>query len=176
MRDAPVRSAAPDVMNRPVGDRPGQQTTNQGAVETAISTATRGNAIAFGFSITITGTFGILQKLIGSPTLVQIFLFGVSAAATVGVIEALVTRGFRHRPRAVPAEVRMLGTAQDFLSVAAGLGAAAGVATLLDAGGAWPLAAAAATFVFLAAESAETLLAEIVQDRRGDTAAVPEDT
>jgi hypothetical protein len=65
----------------------------------------------------------------------------------------------------------MLGTAQDFLSVAAGLGAASGVAALLDDGAAWPLAAAAATFVFLAAESAETLLAEIVQGRRSDTEA-----
>jgi MFS family permease len=157
-----------------MGDRPGRDQEQHGPVVTAISTATRGNATAFGFSITITGSFGVLQKLVGSPTLLQIFMFGVAAAATVGIVEALVTRGFRERPGVVPAEVRMLGTAQDFVSVAAGLGAAAGVAALLESGGAWPLAAAVATFVFLAAESAETLLAELIQKRRGDPEAEQE--
>ena len=68
----------------------------------------------------------------------------------------------------------MLGTAHNFISVAAGLGAAAGVGELVDGTAAWPLGAAAATFVYLAAETGETLAAELVQRRRGDPEAEEE--
>ena len=145
-----------------------------GPIGTAISTTTRGNSVAFGFSITITGSFGILQTLVGSPTVMQILLFGVAAALAIGAVQGAVTRGFRVRVGAAPSEVRMLGTAQDFLSVAAALGACAGVGALLSGTGAWPLGAFAATVVFLAAESAETLLAEVIQKRRGDPEAEQE--
>jgi hypothetical protein len=157
-----------------VSDAPGEEDTDHGPVGTAVSTSTMGNATAFGFSITITGSFGILQTTVGSPTVVEIVLFGVAAAATIGVIEGFVTRGFRVRTGVAPPEVRLLGTAQNFVSVAAGLGAAAGVAALLDAGVAWPLGACAATLVFLMAESAEILVAEFVQARRGDPEAEAE--
>jgi hypothetical protein len=151
-----------------VGERPGKEEVDRGPVGVAIGTSLRGNSPAFGFSITVTGSFAMLQTLAGSPTVVQILLFGVSAALTIGIVEGLVTRGFRDPLGVAPAEVRMLGTAQNFVSVAAGLAAAAGVGALLDAGGAWPLGACAATSAFLVAESAETLLAEWVQRRRGD--------
>jgi hypothetical protein len=154
-----------------MGDRPEQEDVDRGPVGTAISTAMRGNATAFGFSITITGCFGVLQRTVGSPTVGQILMFGVASAATVGAVQALVTRGFRDRPGVAHAEVRMLATAQDFVSVTAGLGTAAGVGALVASGAAWPLGAAAATFVFLAAESAETLLAERIQKARGDAQA-----
>lgn len=155
-------------------ERPGQERVHRGPVGIAISTTMRGNATAFGFSITITGCFGVLQATVGNPTVGQILLFGVASAATVGVIQALVTRGFRDRVGVAPAEVRMLATALDFMSVTAGLGTAAGIGALVAAGVAWPLGAAAATFVFLAAESAETLLAERIQKARGDTDAEEE--
>jgi hypothetical protein len=151
-----------------VGDRPGNESERGGPVESAISTVTRGNSTAFGFSITITGTFGVLQTLVGSPTFLEVLMFGVAAAGTIAVIEAVVTRGFRQRSGVLPAEVRMLGTAQDFLSVAAAVAAAAGVGAVLNRGAAWPLAAAAATFVFIAMETGETVLAEVIQRRRGD--------
>jgi hypothetical protein len=154
----------------PPGDR-----EDRGAVVAAISTSTLGNAMAFGFSITITGSFGVVQSVIGTPTVVQVLLFSVCAALVIGVVEGAVTRGFRERVGAVPPEVAMLGTAQNFISVGLAIGAAAGLAALIDGGGAWPACGAVGTLVFLLAESAETLLAELIQKRRGDPEADTED-
>lgn len=148
--------------------RPGEQEGEGGPVRTAISTSTLGNATAFGFSITITGAFAMLQAQLGSPHVGEILLFGIAAAATIGIVQAVVTRGFRVRPGAAPAEVRMLATAQDFISVAAALGAAAGVGAVLHSAVAWAVGGALPTFVFLATASAEALVAELVQKRRGD--------
>jgi hypothetical protein len=157
-----------------MGDTPGEDFKEHGPVATAISTSTFGNATAFGFSITITGSFGVLQTIIGSPTVVQVLLFAVCAALVVGVLEGAVTRGFRERVGAAPPEVAMLGTAQDFISVGLGIGAAAGSAALIGGGAAWPAGGALGTLVFLLAESAETLLAEWIQKRRGDPEAEQE--
>jgi hypothetical protein len=143
-------------------------TAQRGPIATAVSTSTFGNATAFGFSITITGSFGVLQTVAGSPTVAQVLLFAVSSALVVGLLEGAVTRGFRDRVGAVPPEVAMLGTAQNFISVGLGIGAAAGLASLIGGGGAWPAGGAVGTLVFLLAESAETLLAEWIQKRRGD--------
>jgi hypothetical protein len=151
-----------------MADDPGQEGVGHGPLGTAISTSTVGNSTAFGFSITITASFGMLQTVTGSPTVVQILLFAAASALTVGVAEGTLTRGFRARPGAAPPEVSMFGTALNFLSVVIGAAAAAGVAAVLQDTWAWPLGASAATFLFLAAESAEILLAERVQKRRGD--------
>lgn len=157
-----------------MGERPGQEGTHSGPVRTAIATTTIGNASAFGFSITITGAFGMLNALVGTPEVLDILLFGVAAALTIGIVQGAATRGFRERLGEAPSEVRMLGTAQNFLSVAAGLGAAAGVGELMDGTAAWPVGAVAATFVYLAAEAVEMLVAELVQRRRGDPEAQEE--
>jgi hypothetical protein len=157
-----------------MGDRPGEEQAEHGPVVTAISTSTVGNATAFGFSITITGSFGVVQTVTGSPTVVQVLLFGVAAAVVVGALEGAVTRGFRERVGSAPPEVAMLGTAQNFISVVLGIGAAAGIAAIIDGGGAWPAAGALSILVFLVAESAETLLAEVIQRRRGDPDAAEE--
>ncbi|MEJ7796861.1 MAG: hypothetical protein WKF48_00315 [Solirubrobacteraceae bacterium] len=141
--------------------------TDRGLVASAISTTMLGNSSAFGFSITITGSFGMLQVLRGTPTALEILLFGVAAAAMIGVVQGVVTRGFRAHPVAVPTDTRLLGTAQDFFSVAAGLGAAFAVGSIVHRGVAWPIAGCLASIVFLAAESAEIVVAELVKRERG---------
>ena len=156
-------------------ERPGQRRVGHGLLGTAVSTAIRGNATAFGFSITITGSFGALQSLAGTPTVVDVLLFGVAAAATIGLVEAAVTRGFRARPGTAPPEVRILATAQDVISVSAGIATAAGVGSLVGGAASWPLGSCAATLVFLVAETAETMIAELVQKGRGDPHAEEED-
>ncbi len=158
-----------------VGDDPGTEKVEHGRLGTAISTSTRGNATAFGFSITITASFGMLQTLVGSPTVAQVLLFAVAAALTIGALEATVTRGFRLRAGTAPTEVSMFGTALNFVSAAAGAAAAAGVGSLVHGTWAWPLGACVATAVFLFAESAEILLAEFVQKTRGDPEAKEEE-
>ena len=60
--------------------------------------------------------------------------------------------------------------------MATAVAAAAGVGAVLNRGAVWPLAAGAATFVFIATETGETFLAEVVQRRRGDPEADEEHT
>jgi hypothetical protein len=151
-----------------VGEQPGPGKAGQGRVRTAVSTSTLGNSTAFGFSITITGSFGVLQTRVGSPSVLQIVMFAVAAALALGLVQAAVTRGFRDRTGSAPTEVALLGTAQDFLSVALALLAVAGTTALVRGSVAWLLGGAVAALVFLGAEALETLVAEVVQKRRGD--------
>ena len=147
----------------------------RGPLGTALSTSVHGNATAFGFSITITVSFGVLNRLEGSPTLLELLLYGVAAALAVALLEALVTYGFRRRAGEAPSEVQMLGSAMNALSVAAGIGAAIGLAKLIDGTAAWPAAAFVASTVFILVESAEVRLAEAIQRLRGDPDAEEEE-
>jgi hypothetical protein len=137
-------------------------------VRAALATSTVHNSSAFGFSIAITGSFGVIQTLVGSPGVLAVLSFAGSAAAALGVVQALVTSGFRIRVGAVPSEVAMLGTAQNLVSVALSILAAAGAAAVLRGWGAWPAGGAAAALVYLLAETAEMVFAELLQRRRGD--------
>lgn len=151
-----------------MGDRPGTERADHGPVARALAAAVRGNSTAFGFSVTITVSFGIMQRLQGSGTLLDLLLFGIAAALAVSLIAGLVTRGFSQRVEPVVPEVSMLGTAQDFLSIAAGVGSVTAVGELTGGSAAWPLAGFVAATVFVLVESAELMLAEQVQRRRGD--------
>lgn len=150
------------------GERRGSEEHRRSGGHTRRAMVTiRDNSTAFGFSLTVTMSFGLLQTVARSPSVGEIVAFGVAAAAVVGMLEALATRGFRSAPPQPPPEVIMLGTALDFVSVAAGAGAALAVAELVEGFAAWPLAAAAAAFVFLATESLELAVAAWIQRRRG---------
>lgn len=150
------------------GDDPGEQ-ADRGPAVRSLTTAVHGNSTAFGFSLTVTVTFGLLQGIEGSPSSGEAVMFAVAGALAVTLLSALVTNGFRLRPESSPSEVSMLGTAQDFLSVAAGGATALAVGTLVNGFPAWPAAAYAACTVFLLAEAVEIRGAHWVQRRRGDT-------
>lgn len=154
--------------------RPGA-TEHHGPVATAVSTSTVGNSTAFGFSITITASFGAVQAVVGNPTIVELLLFAIAAAVVVAALEGAVTRGFRVRVGTVPPEVAMLGTAQNVVSITLGIGAAAGIAALVPSGVAWPAAGGLSVLVFLLAESGETFVAQRVQKHRGDPDAEEEE-
>src|SRR5918998_6601452 len=140
----------------------------QGRVRRAVGTSVHGNAPAFGFSIMITASFGVVSSLRVPPTLTAIFLFGIAAALAVGLFESAITRGFRERLDEAPQEVQLLGTAFNVFSVAAGVGVAMGTAWLVAGLIAWPLAGFLAAMSYLATESVEILLAGRLQARRGD--------
>ncbi len=149
-------------------DQEKREDVRRGPVGRSLATSVHGNSQAFGFSIMITGTFGVLASLRGSPRPIDILLFGLGAALAVAVLEAVVTRGFRAPAESVPSEVEMLGTALNFISVGAGLGAAIGIGHAVDGVVAWPLAAALASTAFILLESSEVLAASAIQRRRGD--------
>ena len=77
-----------------MADRPGDESEQRGLVESAISTVTRGNSTAFGFSITITGSFGVVQTVVGSPTVVQVLLFAVAALLLLVLVPFIVAGAF----------------------------------------------------------------------------------
>lgn len=127
-----------------------------------------GNSTAFGFSIVITISYGALQDLRGAPTLLELLLYGASAAVALAIMEGIITRGFRVGVERLPIEVLMLGTAQNVVSVIAAVGAVIGLGKLIGGPVAWLLAGALAATVFVTLESAELLLAAVVQRARGD--------
>jgi len=144
-------------------------------VTRALSTSVYGNSLAFGFSITITGTYGALSRLHGSPSLLEIVLWGVASAVAVAVLEVIVTRGFWRQAGEAPSQVQMFGTALAFLAVAAGIGAAIAVGELFDGVVVWPAGGAAAATIYVVGESAEVFFAERIQRRRGDPQAGEEE-
>lgn len=148
-------------------DRGSPERVGENRVSRAIGTSIRGNSTAFGFSIMITVSFGMLSNVEGAPKVFELFLFGVGAAAGLAILEGALTKGFRAEIERTSQEVRLLGTAMNFMSVAAGVAAALAVGELFDGRVAWSLAAFAAANVYVAAESAELLLAEEIQGARG---------
>lgn len=157
------------------GDQAANQSVDHGPIGLALSTSVRGNSTAFGFSIMITASFGALTTLRGSANLLEILLFGVAAAAVVAALEGVVTRGFRRAVSEAPSEVRMLGTAMNFASVAAGVATAMGIGEIVGGVAAWPAGGSAAAAVYVLVESAELLLAEGIQRLRGDPSAGEEE-
>ena len=139
-----------------------------------LQTAVIDNSAAFGFSITITSSFGALNQLAGTPSLVDIFGFAMGAAAAFTLLQAAATRGFRRQPGAAPREVVLLGTALDILSVALGFGAAVVIGLALPTGAAWPVGAFLAALVFALGQALVLMLAAVLKRLLGDPGAEDE--
>ena len=151
-----------------MGEQPGERYTDSGPVERALATSAMGNSPAFGFSIMITASFGVLATELDRPHVADLFAFGIAAALAVAVIEGLVSRGFRRRVNSTTPEVAMLGTALNVVSVAVGIAAALLVSQLMDGPLGWGLGAFVAATLYVLVESSEILIAEYIQAARGD--------
>lgn len=145
------------------------------AARVGLHTALVDNSAAFGFSITITASYGALNQLAGSPELLHITGFAVGAALAFTALQAIVSRGFRRRPGTAPREVVLLGTALDVVSVALGLGAAMLAGALLPPAAAWPFGGLAAAAVFALSQAVELMVAVRLEARGGDPEAERED-
>jgi len=157
------------------GDRPGERTVDYGPAGRALSTAVHGNSTAFGFSLTMTGTFGMVTSAVGTPKAWDVLLYSLGAALAIGALEGLVTQGFRLRPVTSPSEVRMLGTALNLLSVGIAVGVALGVAEAIGGYAAWPVCALCSATTYVLAEAGELWLAARIQEARGDPRADEEE-
>ncbi len=124
-----------------------------------LSTAVSGNAQAFGFSITITATYGVISRAQGNPSLPEVFGFALSAVAAFSllnlVVAALLVRG---RPRKDPERVVLVATATDFLAVGLGIAAAAGLQSALGGWLAWALAPFGAALVYVLVQALEMII------------------
>jgi hypothetical protein len=120
----------------------------------------RGNAPAYGYSVTITATFGILSVVANSPRVTEIFAFAGGAVVAFALVEAVASGGFKHRLEDEPSQVKALGGSISVLSVGAALSLALTVGLLLGGFVAWPLGSFSATLVYLLAFALEISLAE----------------
>lgn len=134
-----------------------------------IRTSIRSNAGAYGYSVLITGTLAMLASLRSQPEVGHLFLFGAGAATGFAAIEAVGSNFFRDRMRGDGAEVVVLGSAFSFVSISAGLGAAALVGWLVGGWVPWVLGPFAATVTYLLVLGIELSLARRAEEghRRG---------
>ncbi|RBY95402.1 hypothetical protein DQ237_15215 [Blastococcus sp. TF02-8] len=136
-----------------------------------MNTAVTGNAQAFGFSTTITATFGAISLDEGSLSLIELLAFAVSAIAAFSLLNLLVARLGDEGSNAISSRTLLIGTATDFLSVGAGLGVAIGLGQLLDGWLPWALGAFGASLVYVLVQAVEmTLGREREQNSRDDEA------
>ena len=131
-----------------------------------IRTALRNNVSAYGFSVMITASFGVLTASLGSPSVGDVFLFAAGGVTGVTVIEGISSRGFREKMRGDPSDIVALGSAIGSFSVGVAIGAAALVALALTGGVGWAVGAMAASAIYVLISGAEMALARILQEDR----------
>jgi hypothetical protein len=132
-----------------------------------LGASTRHNALAYGYSLALTGTFGLLTILDRSPHVLDVFLFGVGGTLTFLIANAATTRGFRVKVAREPAIIRSLSSSLGFLSVLGALGVAALVAWGARGWAAWLVAPFAASAVYLVLSALEFVLARAIRSLAG---------
>jgi xanthine/uracil permease len=99
---------------------------------------------------------------------VDLIVFGLGAVVAFGGLEGLASGGFRTPLQKGSDEVVLLGTSLAFISIILAIATARGVAAVLTGAWAWFGGALCASLVFALIESLELMLAEWVQERRGE--------
>ena len=120
-----------------------------------------GNAQAFGFSITITVTFGVCSADQPSASTPELMIFAVSGVAAFSLLNLLVAHLVKTRSdRATSNRVVLIATATDFLAVAAAVGCAIGVRYLAAGLTRWSLAPLAAGLAYVLVQSIELAIGQ----------------
>ena|SRR5438105_1264412 len=128
----------------------------------------RNNALAYGYSITATASFGMLVHTDGPIDVLRIFLFVVGNGVAFASVSALVTRGFRQRVEEEPPVVVALATSFSVLSISAGVGVATALGWGMGGSLAWLLGSLLATWAYLSISALEMALARNLHLTVGD--------
>lgn len=121
-----------------------------------LATSVTGNAQAFGFSITVTVTYGVISSSEANPSLPELIGFALSAVTAFSLLNLLVSHLIRiESPSSATTRVLLVSTATDFLAVGAGVGAAIGIRYALHGWSAWVLAPFCAGLVYVLVQSVE---------------------
>jgi hypothetical protein len=114
----------------------------------ALRTTLRSTAAAYGYALTIGTTSAVLTTVRGKPDEADLFLFIAGGLVAFALLEAaLLASG--DRDDSGPDHAFPFAGALNFLAVAAGLGAASGLAHAVHSAVAWLVAPLAATAVYL---------------------------
>jgi hypothetical protein len=128
----------------------------------------RNNALAYGYSVTATASFGMLAHTDGPLSVLHVFMFVVGSGIAFAGVNALVTRGYRQRVEQEPPVVTALASSFAVVSVSA----AVALTTLLGwaVGGwlAWLLGAVLGTWLYLSISAAEMALSRTLHLAVGD--------
>lgn len=151
------------------GPNTGQQPRGMGErLVCGIGESLGGNATAFGYSVTITASFGAVEIGQGNPGFADLVVFGLGAVVAFGGLEGLASGGFRTPLQKGSDQVVLLGTSLAFISIILAIATARGVAAVLTGAWAWFGGALCASLVFALVESLEFMLAAWMQERRGE--------
>jgi hypothetical protein len=134
------------------------------ALSHGLQASVRNNYTAYGYSIMITASFGILASQESTPGVGSIFVFLAGAVTAFVAIEAIVSKGFTRTPRGEPTKVAALGAAFSFGSVAAGVGAATLVSLALYGLAAWGVGGLVASGAYILMAGMEIAIAELMED------------
>jgi hypothetical protein len=123
------------------------------------------NAAAYGYSVTITATFGVLSTTRGTPGVMQILAFVAGAVLAFAVVEAVASGGYRHEMEEEPSSIRALGSSISVFSVGGALGLVFALTWLVGGVAVWPLRSFLATVSYLLAFALEITIADVIQRR-----------
>jgi hypothetical protein len=142
--------------------RPGTTAVSQlQAYGWGVRTALRDNATAYGFSISITAAYGLAAALRGPGGAAETVLFAFGAAAAFVLVSICFLGRFRKNPMGESDQVLTLSGGVDFLSVAATVAAAYGLAHLPDPW-AWPVTGLGTVITYLLVGGLDVVLARLL--------------
>ena len=153
---APSAAPAIDAERR----RPGAAHTLQVAMGTIVAAS----AAPYGYTISVWSSGAILMGSHGTPHVADVFAFVAGALTGFGLIGLLARNGLTRGVAHEHAPDRVLAGAMHWLAAGAAVGAAALVARI-DGWEAWPLAAFAATAIYLLGASVQLALVTRRRDR-----------
>jgi hypothetical protein len=131
-----------------------------------VGESTRHNSLAYGYSLALTGAFGVLN-LQNRTTVLNVLLFGLAGALPFTIANPLVTRGFAYRVEGEPPIVLSMGTSLGFISIVGAIGVAAAVGAVLGSWVAWTVGAFGASSAYLVLSALELVLARGVRSLLG---------
>lgn len=125
-------------------------------LEQGLNSSVSGNAQAFGFSITITVSYGVCDLVQPTPGLVDLLVFALAGvAAFAGLNIAVVALLGSDCSDNSSTRAMLVGTATDFIAVGGAVGAAIGINQLVTRWPAWLLTPFAAGIVYVLVQSVE---------------------
>jgi len=127
-------------------------------------TSVRNNSAAYGFSVTITATFGSLNTLSGRQSVVDVFLFLAGAGVAFTATELVASKGFKITDYSEPEEVVLIATSFNLFSMSCAVALGSLVGWLLSGWIAWFLGSFAATISYLIVVGVEMAVAERAEE------------
>ena len=134
------------------------------SVQVAMGTIVAASAAPYGYTISIWSSGAVLMQSHGTPHVAEVFAFVAGALTGFGLMGLLARGGLTRAEANAHAPDRVLAGAMHWLAAGAAVGAAALVARI---GGweAWPLAAFAATAIYILGASVQLALVTRRRDR-----------